>query len=343
MYNHIRLRKSFTIVLYFFLMSKLCTNLVFSQPVSLEDIKSTLDEQNKILTQQKTTIDKLRNQNKSLENLIETYSNEYDSEEIYSDFEQNKEWAFSFSYRTAYRFGDWVSAIQTQNNGSISTLNVEEPQFWMNGGAISVRSPWLPNTSFIFSGLYGNSRSNATSINTIPIQEDFPKIDSLAITANGEVEGDLIDIEFLVRTSIENTNANWTVGFQYIQYDFTTILSSNSIFFPPEQAVQNTKQQYFLPKVGLGGYFELAENHRLFSNSLFALGYGKFSGFGVSEDQFLVGVDINVGYQWLISRSFSLSPRYRFQGLYVDTKENLVFRDQFFIIHGPELTLTYHF
>jgi hypothetical protein len=328
-------------------MSKLCTNSVLSKPVSLEDIKSTLDEQNKILTQQKITIDNLRNQNKNLEKLIETYKNEYndyDNEELYSNSEQNIEWAFDFSYRTAYRSGDWVSSISNSNNEeSISTLNVEEPQFWMNGAAISVRSPWLPNTSFIFTGLYGNSRSDVTYIKTIPRQEDFPKIDSVAITANGGVGSSLIDIEFLARTSIENTNANWTVGFQYIQYDFTTTLSSNSIFFPPEQAVQKTKQQYFLPKVGLGGYFELAENHRFFSNSLFTLGYGKFAGFGISEDQFLVGVDINVGYQWLISRNFSLSPRYRFQGLYVSSKENLIFRDQFFIIHGPELNLTYHF
>lgn len=254
------------------------------------------------------------------------------------DYIEGPGWHFSITPRTALRF---LTGHDFSSDPSYLETT-EEPMYWTNGITASITSPWLPNTSLLVTGLYGEENSHATAIATQPI----PGVTgaNLAFPVKMKYDSQLLDFEILARTEISDTNAYWLAGFQYIGLDTDFTITSGAPIFNGKTKRNQTSDTY-LGKIGLGGYFNLSENgrHRIFSNVMLAAGFlDQNTGITPSEAWVGFGGDINVGYQWIINDSVSISPRYRAQIIYWDT-ENKTVEDQTFVFHGPELHFTYRF
>lgn len=159
-----------------------------------------------------------------------------------------------------------------------------------------------------------------------------------ALPIRTNYQGDHFNFEWLARTTIEDTNANWLIGFEYTRNDLRQSISSGAPIFNNSRK-QESSFQFFLLKAGIGGFFNLSQDgtHRFFSNMIMNLGIAEIDSTTSSKESWgAYGGDINVGYEWVINQVFSISPRYRAQFLYVDT-ENKTRQDGFTILHGPEL------
>lgn len=323
----------------------------------INEIKAMLAKQNEILQRQQQTIEHFKAQNDKLREAITkltngidlpTDMNQREKDNIAlenTDFEiaafeaESAEWRFNITPRT----GLWAKTHHNfVDTGTLFSTSDEE-LYWINGGSISVTSPWLPDTSFIFSGLAGNDSGNSNFASK-------PLGSPTAFTSRARYDSDLLFFEFVARTLIEDTNANWFVRFEHTSIEIDNTIVSGAPIFGTENILENDISIWTLG-AGSGGFFNLTDNglHRVFSNVMFGMSVGdvKTTSPGaptISEFWWGPTIDVNIGYEWIINDYFSVSPRYRGQFVYFFT-ENIEtsFGDQFYVIHGPELHFNFRF
>jgi len=328
------------------------TTTILAQEIDVEEIKGMLEDQNNLLRQQQKDLEAFREQNKRLRDIISKYQaahvafGEIESitpnqkplsddaatpelDSISSDqFKLAPEWNFSFAPRTALRS---ITTSYDFDDPRIAP-NLEDLAFWTNGATIGVNSPWLPNTSFLFTGLYGKSKTKGRFIGILDFQGS-----SLAFPALSKNDATLLDFELIARTLIPGTTANWLIAMEYVNLDNQfSVISGAPVFNGANQG--SARIDLYVLKAGIGGFFNLSDDgkHRIFANILGAGHYTNARVFGNGEAWFGYGGDVNIGYEWIIDKNFSISPRYRGQFLYFETKDETL-ADQFNVIHGPEL------
>lgn len=330
----------------------------YAQELSdINEIKAMLAKQNEILQQQQQTIEHFKEQNDKLREAItkltngidlptDTNQREKDSIELENiDFEvaafedESSEWRFNITPRT----GLWANTHHNFVDAGTLFSTSDEALHWINGGSISVTSPWLPDTSFIFSGFTGNDSGNS---NFATKSLDSPT----AFTSRAKYDSDLLFLEFVARTLIEDTTANWFVRLEHTSIEIDNTVVSGVPIFGEQNLLENDISIWTLG-AGSGGFFNLTDNglHRVFSNVMLGMSVGDVETTSsgaqkISEFWWGPTVDVNVGYEWIINNYFSVSPRYRGQFVYFFT-ENIEasFGDQFYVIHGPELHFNFRF
>jgi len=324
----------------------------------INEIKQMLLQQNKILQQQQQTIEHFKTQNSKLRKILEQFQavaeysgkmipkntrvasspsevvndQEYSNEEEYV---KNNDWKFSITPRTALRF----NTFHDFSNDQSYLETQEEPAFWTNGATVSVTSPWLPSTSFLFSALYGEGSGNATAIATQAVPGA-----TIGVPIKMKYDADVVDFEILARTMIKDTNAYWLAGIQYVGFNFDYSITSGPPIFDG-LSKRNQNFDIILGKLGVGGFFNLSDDgtHRIFSNAMLGFGYTFIDYSNLDNETWIgVGGDVNVGYQWIINKHVSISPRYRAQIIYQNTEDETL-EDQTFLFHGPELHFSYQF
>lgn len=320
-------------------------------------------EQNNILQNQQKVISNLQEENEELRSIVKDLQHivkrisqieqrreiSLDVKEIstgesqlsvspaYSEsFRENvRDWRFSVTPRTAVRF----SSVPNFTNTNSQQFSQEDATYWVNGLTISVSTPWFPNTSFLLSGLYGQDDGKRIILARAP-----PPNPPFAITENSTYDSELFDFEFLARTRIRDTNANWLLGFQYAKQKFDY---KNQLGVFPFGRNSQLAANLFLLKAGLGGFFNLSGNgyHRVFSNFIAGGGVNRIETDEFENDTLgSVAADINIGYEWVIDQTFSLSGRYRGQFAYnFGGSDNTLINNEFVILHGPELHFTARF
>lgn len=329
---------------------------------NVDQFNSTLAKKNRVILEQQNEILKIQQENGKLRALvrelqqvvktlpeIELYRSVSKAEltvqespseipVVAADSEQTGEttpgWRGSFTPRMALRFTTFHDF--TDNTSQQTTI--EEANLWTNGATFSVTTPWLPNTSFLFTGLYGQDDGKAIFLVTVPTPNG-----TLAIAEKSKTNTEVFDFEFLARTNIKGTDANWIAGIQYINTAINFKLTPGILFGTRGQL----SSEFYIVKGGFGGFFNTSENgqHRIFSNFLVSGGINRFQSNFIEDDTFgVVGVDVNIGYEWIINPSFSISTRYRSQLIYnFGGKTNNSINNAFFVYHGPELHFTTRF
>lgn len=139
------------------------STMLRAELTDIEEIKAALAEQTRMLQEQQRTIEIIKKQNKQFREIIEaqqvvpaaiaTESESLDTnddllahEQVSSviDYDAEGSWRFSITPRTGLR----VLPIESFNNSNLIQGTIEQPQVWINGGTLSMTTPWLPNTSF---------------------------------------------------------------------------------------------------------------------------------------------------------------------------------------------------
>jgi hypothetical protein len=212
--------------------------------------------------------------------------------------------------------------------GTSSTANY--PLF---GGSLSARFFTLPDTTFIFSGLYGTDSVTTALISTGG---------TTAIQHEGSQR---IDLEFLASTAIPDTTVSWLAGGRF-EDNFQNITASRSDNLPPGGfAGNNQSRQIYTLKGGFAGYIPLTAsgNLRLYGNGLALVGLAdqNFNGGMPSVQRAVIGPDISTGIQYIFSDNVSVDLRYRaVVNYFIDAPKNF---PTYSITQGPMVGLTIRF
>jgi hypothetical protein len=210
-------------------------------------------------------------------------------------------WYNSYAYRS-----------YTPSSNSMSAASM--PKGLMYGFSLGARAPAFPNTIFTL-----------TAFKTAMPEEGEGR--SIGYVGNNVYDTSYTtqftrtDIEFLAQTSIAQTTANWIVGGriedQSLKAQLTQhLLSSNGATSETQFPLRYDQQIYSL-KAGLGNYVPLSNDstHRLFGNVMGVVGVQRAKetiGQTIIPDQYRLGVDSSIGYQYVMTSNLTFDIRYRF-------------------------------
>jgi hypothetical protein len=188
----------------------------------------------------------------------------------------------------------------------------------------------MPNWSFLLTGLYGTANGD------FRVTESVPHF-------KGKTDYERLDIEFLVRYTLPGTGLSFFVGPRYVNWE-------------REQKVRGwgnyqtkLKSNLWVGEVGAGYVHAIGESgqHRLFSNLTLGIAYtdwrwrsNDFRELAQSGHDTQPVVDANLGYEYLFTKSWSASLRYR---IFAIREENDLGLKRWTIFHGPEIGLSFRF
>jgi hypothetical protein len=198
----------------------------------------------------------------------------------------------------------WYSWETTENLPSLTPFAVTQTtnfEFLLASAAVSARFLQLPDTTFIFSGLYGTSTEENNVILLSP---------SLATVVTQKIDIARLGPELLAQTAIPNTNFGWIVGgrsergvvsfFSNVQE--STVPAGIVLTF---SSVLKGSVNAWTGKVGLAAAVPLTPSGdlRFFANGLI------FGGLSFASKEFGsavcggLGPDMSVGLQYRLSPS----------------------------------------
>ena len=197
------------------------------------------------------------------------------------------------------------------------------------GGSIAFSPDWIRGLSVLFTGFHGEGDGDAVQPSNAP--------------GNQRADRELTrsDVELLLRYQIPDTTLLLFFGPRYITFEQRTEFSTYYI---------QEKTQLLIVQVGLGGFASLSEsgNHRFFGNLTAGVATEFFeyesteNGFeSFKDDPAVTGsIDLNVGYEYLVSDWSSVSLRYR---TFVLFGEDDFGQDDLTTVHGPEIGVAFRF
>lgn len=199
-------------------------------------------------------------------------------------------------------------------------LSVSEPfNIPMYGASISIRTDFLPKTTFTLTGLTGKDE-----ISRVTLGSNVTPTRISAITHTVEIENRRIDVELTAQTSI-NDVFSWAAGFRWerasLDFDLSqtrevldTTVSPTVTTFSNERFVFEDGYDLYSVRGGLAGAVPITSNrrHLLYSNALAFVGY-RIADIETDrfDDSVHAGPDISVGYIWSINERLTLDLRYR--------------------------------
>lgn len=205
--------------------------------------------------------------------------------------------------------------------------NAESFSIPMYGATVSMAPSFMPNWSFLLTGLVGESDGDFTATGG----------------ASGSADYERDDIEFLIRYTIPRTGLSFFFGPRYVnwQTEHETPAWGN---YKTED-----KSEIWAAEVGVGYVSAIGESgkHRFFSNITLGIAFIDWewksndpSERDESGSDSQPMVDLNIGYEYLFTNSASLSLRYR---LFTLREENDFGYDRWTTFHGPEIGISFRF
>ena len=209
----------------------------------------------------------------------------------------------------------------------IESSDFAEPALTPMAG-LSISIAPIANWDFTINGLYGEGTSDFTNLAK----------SASGFGADGELEVMRADIEALARYRVPNSPAYVVAGFRYI--DFQEEFKTNA-----GVVVEETESNFYFGEFGGGFATRISQSgrHSVFANGVIGLGVfdQEENELGLprrEDDGFAFLFDANIGYQYAISGSISLSTRYRIIAVQEGGNEsNLA------VVHGPEIAASFRF
>lgn len=226
-----------------------------------------------------------------------------------------------------------VQYFMVNSNGFIDVADdqdsTERAEFLFWGMTLGVRPESLKSTDFLGSVFYG-------------VENDL-KFD----TGNGEVDVTRLDAEILARHSIPETALNYFYGARTIRVDEEQSLKSGT-FAATGKSTADVETTWYLAELGIAFTSQLtgSGNHLVFGGVTGGIGYQKFEVTDRVTDSansdrsgFAASADMQLGYQYIVSKGVSAHFRYRTLLLTNHHGEG----DDLLVGHGPEIGLTFRF
>ena len=201
----------------------------------------------------------------------------------------------------------------------------------MYGLTASVAPGFMPNFSFLLTGLYGTSDGDF-------VTKGFPHY-------NGKADYDRLDIEFLARYTIPGTGLSFFLGPRYVRWN----REHNVKAWGWGDYRTKGKSNIWVGEVGASYVSAIGESgkHRIFGNLTLGIAYTDWdwrsndpSERAESGHDTQPLVDANLGYEYLFTKSWSASLRYRIFAL---REENDLGLKRWAVFHGPEIGLSFRF
>ena len=198
----------------------------------------------------------------------------------------------------------------------------------MYGLTATVAPHFMPNWSFLLTGLYGTSDGDF-------VTQGFP--------FKGKGDYDRLDIEFLARYTLPGTGLSFFIGPRYVKWE-------------REQKVKawgnyrtKGKSDIWVGELGASYVSAIGESgkHRVFSNLTLGIAYSAWKWRSNDPTEIAQSghdtqplVDGNLGYEYLFTKSWSASLRYR---IFAIREENDFKLKRWTVFHGPEIGLSFRF
>lgn len=242
---------------------------------------------------------------------------------------------FQVSPRFWYLFESYAPPVR-RLPGTTLTYGADEYAF--GGASISARFIQLPETTFIFSGLYGTN-------DPAPLNDQFASPGFLQTSTN---KVSRLDFEFLAQTAIPESSAAWIIGGRLEHHDGTTtgtVAASSPLSSSPLFSFKRSATTDFLTaKGGLTGAVPLTADHnlRLFGNAQIVAG-GATDSSGI--DWGVVGPDLAIGLQYSFSPTINADLRYRaiMYFLFDVPRNSEPFLPKYIVYQGPMLGINIKF
>jgi hypothetical protein len=170
-------------------------------------------------------------------------------------------------------------------------------------------------------------------------------VSGLGISAERITYATRTDIELLYRTPVPTSNIHWFVGGRWVLLEEVSTLGSGLVFPATTTDTLIVESNFYIAEAGVSFStpFDDAAQHNLFGNFIGGVGYedqevqNRLSSDSPDNSGVFPSADINIGYQYVISRNSNVHIRYRAFAFHEKV------RDQFVVFHGPEVGLSIRF
>jgi hypothetical protein len=208
----------------------------------------------------------------------------------------------------------------------------ETAEFPLYGLSLRVEPPDFGGSDFLLTVFRGSDTVKGRSVN------------ALGVSARHVTDATRTDVELLYRTRFPDSNAHWFLGARWVFLEEESDVGSGLVFPSSGTSHLSEESSFYLAEVGASYSVPMdrAANHLLFGNFTGGVGYetvevtNRTTPLRPDDEAFFPFVDINVGYQYILSDSLNIHARYRAFVL------EEIFRD-LSILHGPEVGLTVKF
>lgn len=211
----------------------------------------------------------------------------------------------------------------------IDTSDWSEVADVLMGGLSLTFGPAGGNWDLTLNGLDGSGDSDWTALSENPFT---------GWGDTGQYEIDRADYEALWRYRLKDSPVYIGLGVRYIEVEEQFIGDTLGL-------VEVDTTEILLGEFAVGFSTQASEGsrHSMFGNLL--VGIGQFDGLvaevgvvDIEDDGSSLMIDTNIGYQFVINQTTSISTRYRVIGVQSSGEEDTVV-----VVHGPELAFTFRF
>ena len=240
--------------------------------------------------------------------------------------------------------GGWDIAVTPRfwymlvNSNSFSESTTVQKSFTtakipLYGASISVRPPGFELTDFLITGFYGTTEVEGKAV--------F----SAGASADSRTEAARTDIELLVRNRIPDSGVLWFFGLRWVFLAEDSEIEPGFTFSASNSNRLEEETNFYLAEFGLSFStpFRDSKNHSLFANLTTGLGYetrkatNRTTASDPDDEGYFPFFDMNVGYEYRLPLQASAHVRYRAFIL------REIVRDEFLVLHGPEIGFTLRF
>lgn len=237
-------------------------------------------------------------------------------------------WNFEVTPRLWYML---VNPTPFSDSTFIQQTN-ETAKFPLYGISLRVEPPDFGGSDFLLTVFRGSDTVKGRSVTVV------------GDTARHVTDATRTDVELLYRTRFPDSNAHWFLGARWVLLEEESDVGSGLVFPSSGTSHLSEESNFYLAEVGASYSVPMDREarHLLFGNFTSGLGYetvevkNRATPLRPDDEAFFPFVDINVGYQFILSDSLNVHARYR--AFVLDE----IFRD-LSILHGPEVGLTVKF
>jgi len=240
---------------------------------------------------------------------------------VYAEEAAEQKTVFTLTPRVWFAFADVADE---------GWYNAESFFIPMYGLTATVAPRFMPNWSFLLTGLYGTSNGDFVVTESVPHYK-------------GKADYERLDIEFLVRYTLPGTGLSFFLGPRYVKWQREQNVKAWGNYRT------KGKSNLWVGEVGASYVHAIGESgkHRLFSNLTLGIAYSDWdwrsndpSERAQSGHNTQPLVDANLGYEYLFTKEWSASLRYRIFAL---REENDFGLKRWSLFHGPEIGLSFRF
>jgi hypothetical protein len=213
----------------------------------------------------------------------------------------------------------WVTQVNTVDFDEVDPGAYFVPMY---GASLEIAPP-DSGFSIVATGFYGEGEGD---------------VESLAL-GSGDSEVTRADVELLLRYRVPNTQLILFGGPRYVFFDQELDVPGRNI---------TEESDIIVGEIGVGTFGNLGESgrHRFFGNFMLGVAasfYEFENGFAVDEDsgtEVTGSIDVNVGYEYLVTGWASINLRYR---MFLFFGEDDFGQDDMTTVHGPEFGVAFRF